>query len=360
MKKFIILALFMVTLCIHAESSGKNRQASVKNTVDTAKMNEELELADTYYQSSKILKAKILYEKYSPVSDTAKIKLAGYYTDDFQEEKAVALLEDLARKKNKEALMLLARTYLADNSEDKLIKLFNKNSSSDMKILAEIYLENGYYEKSTEIYRNLAVNGDEEAYFDLIKQYGYSISTDLLKIESAKGKTRADKELGDLYKDNYEYKDAVTYYKRYLKTSKGDREIFTAFGEYYSKEELKKELAPYIKRGDKGAKEVLEEYIAMVEEGNALDSEEEIVSENHEEPADDDISISSETDIIDDDTEFTPAVINSFEENEKIYLDKIAEDENDYYSVNELLSLYYINDKKEQLNVFIDKLINEG
>ena len=58
-----------------------------------------MELADDYYYGNKILKAKEIYEKYSPVSDEAKLKLAKYYIDDIQDEKSTVILEELARKK---------------------------------------------------------------------------------------------------------------------------------------------------------------------------------------------------------------------------------------------------------------------
>ena len=365
MKKIIILVLLIANLGVITESAGKSSQTNAKNTkssVDTQKINEELELADNYYHGNKILKAKEIYEKYSPVSDEAKMKLAGYYIDDLQEEKAIVILEELARKKNKQALHLLGSIYLRENSEDKLIKLFNKKSRSDMEMLSEIYQINGDYEKASSLYRDLVINGDEEAYFQMISQYSYSTREDLLKIESAKGKTRADKELGDLYTEAYNYKAAVESYKKYLKKNKGNEHIFYAFGEYYSKEELKKELAPYIKRGDKGAKETLEEYLTKVEEGNALDAEdmysEEVTADTADNAAD--LSVSSETDNEDTEDEHFSVIKTSFEDNEKIYLDRIAEDADDYEAVNELLSLYYLNDKKEKLNTFLDSLISDG
>ena len=215
-----------------------------------------------------------------------------------------------------------------------------------MDMLADIYTENGYDEKASAVYRDLAINGDEDAYFHMISRYGYNTRVDLLKLESAKGKTRADKELGDLYSAYNDYKNAVNSYKKYLKNSKGDMEIFITFGEYYSKEELKKERAPYIKRGDKGAKEVLEEYLAKAEEGNVLDAEDEY-SDNNFQTVQDDNSVETE-DEDEEDTDFDlPVLKTSFEENEKIYLDRITENPDDYDAVSELLSLYYINDKKE-------------
>ena len=361
MKKFIILALLVTSLFSSAESAGKTKQTNIKNTVDTEKIDEELELADNYYYGKRILKARDLYEKYSPVSDEAKMKLAKYYVDDMQSDKAVTFLEELAKKKNKEALSMLASIYFSTDSEDKLLKLFNKKSNSEMKQLAEIYESNGYSEKASEIYRTLAINGDEDAYYQIITQYGSTVSLDLLKLEAAKGNNRANKELGSLYADSYEYKDAVVYYKKYLKKAKGDSEIFRAFGEYYSKEELKKELDPYIKRGDKGAKDILDDYLLRAEEGNVLDSEEEsgeFTDNEQKAPEIPDETISETAD--EDESEQIITVKTSFEENEKIYLDRIAEDENDYEAVNELLSLYYLNDKKEKLDIFIDGLINDG
>ena len=361
MKKFIILMLLSASFGIITEAAEKPGQADVKSSVDV-QIDEELELADNYYYSSKILKAKEIYEKYSPVNDKAKLKLAKYYIDDMQDEKSMVLLEELARKKDKEAMHLLGSLYLKDNSEDKLIKLFNKKNRSDMDILAAIYTENGYYDKASGVYRNLAINGDEDAYFQMINQYSYNTREDLLKLESAKGKTRADKELGDFYTSYNDYKNAVISYKKYLKNSKGNKEIFSVFGEYYSKEELKKELAPYIKRGDKGAKETLEEYLARAEEGNMLDAEDEY-TESTSQTTEDDNTVLSETNTEEDeeDTELDlPVIKTSFEENEKIYLDRIAENPDDYDAVNELLSLYYINDKKEKLNAFIDDLISDG
>ena len=362
MKKFIILTLLLLNFSILTESAKKTSQTNIKNSVDTKKIDEELELADDYYYGNKILKAKEIYEKYSPVSDEAKLKLAKYYIDDIQDEKSTVILEELARKKNKEALHMLGSLYLADNSEDKLIKLFNKKSRSDMDLLAAIYAENGYEEKASAVYRDLAISGDEDAYFYMISQYSYNTRVDLLKLESAKGKTRADKELGDLYSAYNDYKNAVNSYKKYLKNSKGSMEIFTIFGEYYSKEDLKKELAPYIKRGDKGAKEVLEEYLSKAEEGNVLDAEDEY-SENNFQTVQDDNTVLSETDDdeAEDDLDFDlPILKTSFEENEKIYLDRITENPDDHDAVNELLSLYYLNDKKEKLNTFIDDLISDG
>ena len=130
MKKFIILTLLLLNFSILTESAKKNSQTNIKNSVDTKKIDEELELADDYYYGNKILKAKEIYEKYSPVSDEAKLKLAKYYIDDIQDEKSTVILEELARKKNKEALHMLGSLYLADNSEDKLIKLFNKKRTN--------------------------------------------------------------------------------------------------------------------------------------------------------------------------------------------------------------------------------------
>ena len=132
MKKFIILALLMTSLFSSAESAGKTKQTNIKNTVDTEKIDEELELADNYYYGKKILKARDLYEKYSPVSDDAKMKLAKYYVDDMQSDKAVTLLEELAKKKNKEALSMLASIYFSTNSEDKLLKFFNKKRALNL------------------------------------------------------------------------------------------------------------------------------------------------------------------------------------------------------------------------------------
>ena len=360
MKKFIILTLLLVSFGIITEAAGKPSQADAKNSA-SAQIDEELELADNYYYGSKILKAKEIYEKYSPVSDKAKLRLAKYYIDDMQDEKSTVLLEELARKKDKEALHMLGSLYLKDKSEDKLIKLFNKKNRGDMDTLAAIYTENGYYEKASGVYRDLAINGDEDAYFYMINQYSYNTREDLLKLESAKGKIRADKELGDFYTSHNDYKNAVASYKKYLKNSKGNKEIFSVFGEYYSKEELKKELAPYIKRGDKGAKEVLEEYLARAEEGNVLDSEDEYTESTSQTKDDNTVLSETTTEEVEEDTEFDlPAAKTSFEENEKIYLDRIAENPGDYSAVNELLSLYYINDKKEKLNAFIDDLISDG
>ena len=99
MKKFIILTLLLLNFSILTESAKKNSQTNIKNSVDTKKIDEELELADDYYYDNKILKAKEIYEKYSPVSDEAKLKLAKYYIDDIQDEKSTVILEELARKK---------------------------------------------------------------------------------------------------------------------------------------------------------------------------------------------------------------------------------------------------------------------
>ena len=98
-KKFIILTLLLLNFSILTESAKKNSQTNIKNSVDTKKIDEELELADDYYYGNKILKAKEIYEKYSPVSDEAKLKLAKYYIDDIQDEKSTVILEELARKK---------------------------------------------------------------------------------------------------------------------------------------------------------------------------------------------------------------------------------------------------------------------
>ena len=115
MKKFIILTLLLLNFSILTESAKKSSQTNTKNSVDTQKIDEELELADDYYYGNKILKAKEIYEKYSPVSDEAKLKLAKYYIDDIQDEKSTVILEELARQKNKEALHMLGSLYLADN-----------------------------------------------------------------------------------------------------------------------------------------------------------------------------------------------------------------------------------------------------
>ena len=62
MKKFIILTLLLLNFSILTESAKKTSQTNIKNSVDTKKIDEELELADDYYYGNKILKAKEIYE----------------------------------------------------------------------------------------------------------------------------------------------------------------------------------------------------------------------------------------------------------------------------------------------------------
>ena len=362
MKKIFILLTLLINMQVINEAAVKNTQVNVKKAEETKNIESELEKADTYNDNNQLLKAKKIYEKYSSSSDKAKLGLANYYSQDLQESEAEKLFVELAKNKNKEALKSLGTMYLFNDEEDKLIKLFDPKNPKEMFELAEIYYDNYETTKASNIYRELAEKGNKEAYLKLVSTYNYEVQADLLKLEYSKGNMEAAKLLGELYSDSgLDYETGVKYYKKYLEKHAGNKEIFTVFGEYYSKEDLKKEMAPYIKRGDKGAKETLELYLAKVEEGNALDDEVN-VSENV-------VGITPVTENIGTETEEikpnfedlkTERVMTSFELNEKEYLDRIAEDNENYELKLELLYLYFRSNKKEKLDSLLDTMVKDG
>ena len=368
MKKIFILLALLINLQTINEAAVKNTQVNTKKTEYAKEIENELEKADGYYYNNKLLIAKKIYEKYSSSSNKAKLKLVNYYNEDLQKNEAEKLVIELAKTKNKDARSALGRIYISNDENDKLIKMFDKNNTKDMFELAEIYNENYQSRKASDIYINLAEKGNKEAYLKLISTYYYDTQIDLLTLEYAKGNIEAAKLLAELYwQSGDDYENAVKYYKKYLSKHSGNKEIFTIFGEYYSKEELRKELAPYIKRGDKGAKEVLGFYLAKVEEGNALDDEEnDSVDINIEVQEDDSKTAVEDTSIeevqVNVEAENPDSIkgLTSFEINEKDYLEKIAEDSENFEIKLELLSLYYINNKKEKLNLLLDDLIKDG
>lgn len=367
MKKILILLALLINMQTINEAAAKNTQVSTKKTYNTKELEKELEKADEYFNNNKPLMAKKIYEKYSSSNDKAKLKLVNYYKYDLQLNEAEKIINGMAKTKNKEARSILGEIYINNNEEDKLIKMFDKNNVKDMFELAEIYTANYKTRKASDIYINLAEKGNKEAYLKLISTYYYDAQIDLLTLEYRKGSIEAAKLLAELYwQSGNDLEKAVKYYKKYLLKHSGNKDIFTAFGEYYSKEELEKELAPYIKRGDKGAKEVLDTYLAKVEVGNALDDEDESTNveikteEDNSEAAVEDTSLeiietNTETENSDDIKGMT-----SFEISEKDYLERIAADSENYEIRLELLYLYYVNSKKDKLNDLLEDLIKDG
>ena len=64
---------------------------------------DKLDEAFYYKEAGFLLKAKSIYEQYSPVSQEAKLKLAEFYLEDLQIETGEKLLKELAAKNNQEA-----------------------------------------------------------------------------------------------------------------------------------------------------------------------------------------------------------------------------------------------------------------
>ena len=63
---------------------------------------DKLDEAFYYKEAGFLLKAKSIYEEYSPVSQEAKLKLAEFYLEDLQIETGEKLLKELAAQNNQD------------------------------------------------------------------------------------------------------------------------------------------------------------------------------------------------------------------------------------------------------------------
>ena len=311
---------------------------------------DKLDEAFYYKEAGFLLKAKSIYEEYSPVSQEAKLKLAEYYLEDLQIETGERLLKELAAQNNQKAKKILAIRYLSNGEDDKAENLFNKKNTKDMFSLAEAYLETPFsYDiesqkeseertsKGREIYRELYRKGNQEAFYKLLSTYTSSSVIEITDFEMYKGNkdNELNKIAGDAYVNNGNYASALKYYKIYLKNAKGNWHIFNTFTYVYTGEELAKELQPYIKRGDAGAAEALAGVLSGVE-GDVTAESNDIYEQI--------------------------AAAKTLEEKEKIYLKLVEEEKGSSQRerIIELLLLYQRHNETEKYNKYLKKVLDEG
>ena len=312
---------------------------------------DKLDEAFYYKEAGFLLKAKSIYEEYSPVSQEAKLKLAEFYLEDLQIETGEKLLKELAAQNNQEAKKILAIRYLSNGENDKAEKLFDKKSTKDMFSLAEAYLSNGTVyeynnmgesdknvEKGREIYKDLYRKGNKEAFYKLLSTYSSSSIIEITDFEMYKGNkdNELNKITGDAYFSNGNYTNAVKYYKIYLKNAKGNWNIFNAFTYAYTGEELAKELQPYIKRGDEGAAEALTQALSRSDEEGYFGMPNDIYVQLAE--------------------------AKTLEEKEKIYLKLVEEEKGSTKKegIIGLLSLYQRYNETDKYNKYLKKVLDEG
>lgn len=311
---------------------------------------DKLDEAFYYKEAGFLLKAKSIYEEYSPVSQEAKLKLAEYYLEDLQTETGEKLLKELAAQNNQEAKKILAARYLENGEIEKAEKLFNKKNTNDMFSLAEVYLETpvsydiesqkvseGRISKGRNVYRELYRKGNQEAFYRLLSTYSSSSLIEIIDFEMYKG--NKDNELNRLlaasYSSNMDYGNAVKYYKIYLKNAKGNIAIFNTFADYYTIEELEKELQPYIKRGDDGAKKVLSQVLAGEDRYGTL-----YYSDTYEQLAN----------------------AKTFKDKEKVYLELLEESKGteERSIIIGLLELYKKYNETDKYNEYLKKILDDG